>query len=44
MKNRNWRYHKTRSRSVSNIGKNTGISVIYLGGDYFVGECIVMDV
>ena len=37
-KNRNrscWRYQKMRFRSVSRIGKNAGISVLYLREGYF---------
>ena len=45
-KNRNrshWRYKKTRFRSVSRIGKNAAIGVLYLSGGYFERDKIVIN-
>ena len=36
------RYQKLSFRSVSRIGKNAGISVLYLRGGYFEGDKIVI--
>ena len=38
-----WRYQQARFRSVSWIGKNAGLSVLYLRGVYFDGDKIIMD-
>ena len=38
-----WRYQNVRFRSVSKIGKNAVISVLYLRGGYFEVDKIVID-
>ena len=42
-KSKQGRYQKALFRSVSRIGKNASISVLYLKGGYFEGDKIVID-